>query len=160
MQSAKGAVNQQLAWCRLLLSSFETAQLPWQQQCLVQSLGLHLQLAYRAFLAELASNLRCTVDAAPTIASLIRSIPAGREVPLELKEVQRLEMEASWLSALLAYSPSTITTTLAASAVTAKAPSDMIASSGAVPFDLALARSALSGLEELIARNRQLSDEC
>ncbi|UTA49383.1 hypothetical protein L1F30_07560 [Simiduia sp. 21SJ11W-1] len=168
MQSARAHVNQQLAWCRLLLTQFEQSDLPWRQQCLVQALGWHLKACYQAFIAELAQALRSTAQLPETARDVIQAIPAGREVPAELRELLRLESGDSWLASLLALPAPGKASAADTGADAGKAggansqilASDKIAVSKPRVFDLALAKASLAALDEIIQRNRAFCDEC
>ncbi|WP_343048966.1 DUF6586 family protein [Simiduia aestuariiviva] len=156
MSSARGRVNQQIAWCHQLLTQFQSSELPWVRQVLVQSLGWHLQSAYVALLQELADAFKFPVNEPGCVEDLIRVVPSGRAVPAELGELSRLAAGESWLSNLLAL-PGPAATQV--SATGNQASGSVIATSGSPSFDMGQAQSALFALQEFIDRNRQLSDE-
>jgi hypothetical protein len=156
MHAVRAKVNQQLAWCRTLLAAFGASGQPWQQQALAQGLGWHLQAAYVAFLQELASELRFPADRPASVQDLLNVVPAGRAGPQELLELQRLERDHTWLSALRAQPQPSQSVASPASVV---AGASLIAVAGAPDFGLEQAQVALNALTELIERNRNLAAE-
>ena len=157
MHSARAKVNQQVAWCQLLISQCESLELPWQQQALAQSLVWHLQAAYVSFLQELAADLRFTVTKLESAQDLLNAVPEGRAAPQEILELGRLEQGESWLSALRGQLSPMQTEVTSEPAEGNKV--ELIAVSGCGRLDLPGARGVLSCMIELIERNRSLSAE-
>ncbi|MDN3639564.1 hypothetical protein QWY82_12225 [Simiduia curdlanivorans] len=156
MSYSQNLVNQQLAWCSTLVEHFKAESAPWLKEALLQSLTWHLQVAYSAFLQELAESQRLACERSSSIVTVINAIPSGRGCPAEFEELKALEMNDSWLSSLLARA-----TSPAAIAIDSgvNQPHNLIAVSGVGSWNLAEAQAVLLALRQLIERNRALGQE-
>ncbi|MFA7553614.1 MAG: DUF6586 family protein [Spongiibacteraceae bacterium] len=100
-------VNQRLYFCRLHLQ-WLSEQLQQQilpqgllNQCLGESVLLHLVMAYRAYLVEIAAAY--SIDTAPItdVQALIAKLEANGKESAEAKELLQLTLPGQWLSDLL-----------------------------------------------------------
>ncbi|BFM11470.1 hypothetical protein R50072_16230 [Simiduia litorea] len=157
MSHCQNVVNQQLAWCSTLLERFAAESAPWLKEALLQSLTWHLQIAYSAFLQELAESQRLSCERSSSIMTVISAIPSGRGCPAEFDELKSLELGESWLSVLLARATNPAAVTINPSA---QQPCNVIAVSTTGSWSLAEAQQALLALTQLIERNRALGQEC
>lgn len=105
--SQRAAVNQRLYYAKLLLQaqsqSVDQQALPRAvaEQAFGESAVLHLWLAYRRYLTELAVAYQLeagTFDSAGALAEALQQ--AGKE-SAECRELLELERDSSWLSSLL-----------------------------------------------------------
>lgn len=99
-------VYQKLAHCRVLLS--QVAQLgdsiPERQHsdALLQAGLLHLLIAYRFYLRELAHQYRLPhPDQITTLEALLKPSQLAAQVVPELEELARLELSGEWLALIL-----------------------------------------------------------
>ncbi|AFU97459.1 DUF6586 family protein [Simiduia agarivorans] len=149
------SLNQQFAWCELLLAQWGADSLPWRQDALVQSLSWHLHIAYCALLRDMAGAARLPLTVAPTsVLALIERIPDGRNCPAEWEELAQLESGDSWLSALRSQ-PATPAQVLD----TGQAQNALIASSQGAALDVNGCREALVALKRFTERWRELGQE-
>ena len=156
MSHCQNLVNQQLAWCSTLLEHFTAESAPWLREALLQSLTWHLQVAYSAFLQELAESQRLSCERSSSIMTVISAIPSGGGCPAEFEELKALEMGESWLSMLLARATTPAAVMMNPSA---QQPRNVIAVSGVGSWSLAEVQQALLALTQLIERNRALGQE-
>ncbi len=105
----KGRVNERLYYCRLHLDWFdrevERAVLPRRviEGALGDSAFHHLLLAYRAYLAEIASDNGLPAPALVDASGLIAALAAiGRE-SAEASHLNQLESSSSWLSTIIRF---------------------------------------------------------
>ena len=107
MSGPRGNANQALYLAKILLTSWADEQARAQvsaatlQQAFLPGVKAHLATAYGWFLLEI-----CDLDATdshnpPACCAQLPAIPAGKAVPGEVRELERLEQEG-WLSAMLA----------------------------------------------------------
>lgn len=148
-------LNQQYAWCELLLAQWGSDSLPWRQEALAQSLSWHLQIAYCALLQDMASTARLPLTEVPTsILTLIDRVPDGRNCPAEWRELARLEAGNNWLSTLRSQ-PASPAQVLGAQ----QTKNALIASNQAMVLDLEGCRQALAALKHFTERWRELGQE-
>lgn len=149
------SLNQQFAWCELLLANWGTDSLPWRQEALAQSLCWHLQIAYCALLQEMAETARLPLPSAPTsVCQLIERIPEGRNCPAEWDELAQLEAGDNWLSGLRSQAATPVQVLQVGQADRA-----VIASSHNGALDVDACRGALAALKAYTDRWRALAQE-
>ena len=158
-------VNQRLYFCRLHLE-YLAVELDRQQtpkvvveQSLGESIVLHLVLAYRAYLREIAIAYAIPGAAYTTASDLIAALYQSCQQSAEAKELAALEQDG-WLCELL-------TRYCALGSVEAEAKDRPASASGITvmqiddkqPLDLALCRHYLQSLNELIENQRSRLEE-
>ena len=106
--SQRPIVNQRLYFCRLHLQwleqQLEGEEIPRRvlEQSLGESILFHLVVAYRAYLAEIATAYTASSSASFSDASeLVAALEAQGYSSAEARELQQLEQGNSWLAELL-----------------------------------------------------------
>lgn len=150
------SLNQQIAWCELLLAQWGQDNLPWRQHALAQTLSWHLQLAYCALLNDMARAGQLHLVQAPdSISLLIQQLPAGRQCPAEWRELEQLEAGSGWLAKLRAqeFIP-------AKRATVTGQQQGLIATNQVQSFTVADCAAVLESLKQFIERWHALRHEC
>ena len=106
MSAARGNANQALYLAKILLKSWadelERAQVPAStlQQAFLPGIRAHLTKAYGWFLLEIRALEAPDAGQPPVRCGELPEIPAGKAIPGELRELQRLESDG-WLQDML-----------------------------------------------------------